>query len=128
MWFGSAGRTLVAPGQVVTVSISNPSLEQVLTDFTPSSDWEGLWFDARGEVHRRRLHVTATGLFTLATDGRVDQTGFVELVRWPNAARDVVFRLCAPECGTEIHIAHPFQRFSVHHGPASWPLVEYFRR
>jgi hypothetical protein len=128
VWFGTAGRTLVAPGQTVTVSISNPTLEQVLTDFNPTADWEGLYLDARGEVHRRRLHLTSTGLFSRTTDGAVDQAGFVELVSWPDAAPQVVFRLCAPACGGEIRIAHPFKRFEVHHGPSSWPLVEYSRQ
>lgn len=128
VWFGSAGRTLVAPGQTVTVTISNPSLEQVLTDFGPSADWEGVFFDARGEVHRRRIHVTATGLFTLATDGVVERTGFVELVEWPDQAPMVKFRFCSPDCGPELQIAHPFQRFDALGGPSTWPLIEYFRQ
>lgn len=128
VWFGSAGRTLVAPGQTVTVTISNPTLEQVLTDFGASADWEGVFFDARGALHRRRIHVTAAGLFTLATDGAIERTGFVELVEWPDKAPTVTFRFCDPDCGPDLQIAHPFKRFDSLGGPSAWPLIEYFRQ
>jgi hypothetical protein len=128
VWFGSAGRTLVAPGQTVTVTISNPSLEQVLTDFATSAEWVGVFFDAEGGLHTRQLLITSTGIFTLATDGAIEKTGLVELVAWPNAAKHVTFRLCDPDCGGEIRIAHPFKRFDLVNGPVEWPLIEYVRR
>ncbi|HEY0880289.1 MAG TPA: hypothetical protein VGD87_02105, partial [Archangium sp.] len=128
VWFGSTGRTLVAPGQTVTVTISNPSLEQVLTDFATSAEWVGVYFDDEGGMHTRQLLITSTGLFTLATDGAVEKTGLVELVAWPNSAQHVTFRLCDPNCGGEIRIAHPFKRFDLVNGPHAWPLIEYVRR
>lgn len=128
VWFGSAGRTVVAPGQTVTITVSNPSLAQLLTDFSYAADWEGVYLDARGEVHTRVFHVNAAGVFTLSSEGQVERAGLVHLVRWPGSATTVTFRLCDPECGEEIEIAHPFRNFAVANGPRSWPLIEYIRQ
>lgn len=128
VWFGSVGRTTVAPGQTVTVTVSNPTLEQLLTDFSFSADWEGLYFDARDQLHTRRLHFNAAGIFTLSTDGEIDRAGRVQLAKWPDAAQTITFRLCDPDCGPEIELQHPFQHFAVGNGPQTWPLIEYFRQ
>ncbi len=126
VWFLYSGTAQVFAGQTTLVSIDNPSLQQVLTNFGPAANWDGRYLSS-GMLRTRRMAFDPAGSYTLLDNGAQVGWGTVELVDWPNYATTISFRLCTPVCGgTPIELVYPFNDFVAPNGPPASPDVTYF--
>jgi hypothetical protein len=126
VWFLYSGTAEVFAGQMTTVSIDNPTLEQMLTNFGPTANWDGQYLSG-GMLRTRRMAFDAAGSYTLSDNGAQVSTGTVQLVSWADYATSISFRLCTPVCGgAPVVLPYPFTTFSAPNGPATSPSIDYF--
>lgn len=126
VWFLYSGTAQVFAGQTTLVSIENPTLEQMLTNFGPGANWDGQYLSS-GMLRTRRMAFDPVGSYTLFDNGAQVSTGTVELVAWPNYATTISFRLCTPVCGgTPVEVPYPFNAFIAPNGPPAAPNVTYY--
>jgi len=127
VWFTLAGTASIIAGSETTVTFRNPSIAQLLSGFAVASDWQGDYWDGNLALHRARFRFTNAGTFTLYDGSTLRSTGTVQLVSWPNRDSIVTFRICAPTCGAGIRLPYPFGNFKYANGPASWPIIDYYK-
>lgn len=126
VWFLYSGTATVTAGQTTTISIDNPTLNQMLTNFGTSANWDGAYL-SNNMLRTRRMQILSTGAYTLFDNAQQIGTGTVQLVSWPDYATSISFRLCNPVCGgTTIQLAAPFSMFTARNGPPEAPDIEYY--
>ncbi len=135
IWFTLSGTTTVTLGQTTTVTFANPTIGQLLTNFTSTRNWDGMYFDANTNSYFKRFR------FTSSTNGwqlynstapcfggttcsfSLVSSGTVRLIAWPRYSSIVTFDFGS---GTpQASIAYPFGSFQYQNGPASWTIIEY---
>ncbi len=126
VWFLYSGTAQVFAGQTTLISIENPTLQQMLTNFGPNANWDGQYLSS-GMLRTRRMAFDPVGSYALFDNGAQVSTGTVELVAWPNYATTISFRLCTPVCaGAPIELDYPFAAFIAPNGPPASPNVTYY--
>ena len=107
-------------------AVDNPTLNQMLTNFGTSANWDGAYL-SNNMLRTRRMQILSTGAYTLFDNAQQIGTGTVQLVSWPDYATSISFRLCNPVCGgTAIQLAAPFSMFTARNGPPEAPDIEYY--
>ncbi len=123
-WFTLTGTASVVAGQTTTVRFNNPTVGQLLSNFsTTGRNWDGTYFDASFALHHSRYRFRADGTWTRWIDGNQVSQGTVTEVAWPNYSAIVQFKLCST-CAT-IYLGYPFGSFIHADGSSYWPNVEY---
>lgn len=138
IWFTLTGTANVTLGQTTTVTFENPTIGELLGNFTTAKNWDGQYFDNSANSYFKRFR------FTKATNGwqlynstgpcfggstcsfSQQSSGTVRLVSWPRYSSIVTFDFgpgTAPA-----HIMYPFGSFQYQNGPSSWSIIEYWRQ
>ncbi len=122
VWFLNSGSVVVTKGATSTITFNNPTIGQLLSNFSSYRDWTGeYWVDL--QMHMATFRFYNNGTWKLYDDGSEIDSGTVTLTSWPDNAVIVKFKLCSG-CD-EILLAHPFGQFTYRNGPSSWPLIQY---
>ena len=122
VWFLNSGYTQVTTGTTSTITFNNPTIGQLLSNFSSYRDWTGeYWVNLNMYMAGFRFY--SNGAWKLFDNGVEIGSGNVTLVSWPNNAYTIKFKLC-PSCD-EILLPHPFGQFYYKNGPASWPTINY---
>lgn len=128
VWFRYSGTATVFAGQTALVTLDNPTLEQLLSNFGPTANWDGQYLSS-GALRTRRMQFNSVGSYTLFDNGAQVSTGTVQQVAWPDYSGRVSFRLCTPTCGgATVELPYPFTRFTAPNGPPASPSIDYFRQ
>lgn len=127
VWFTYTGTASITAGQTTTVTFPNPTIAQMLTNFSAAANWDGTYW-VNTTYNSKRFRFTSSGGYTLYNNGALETSGSVQLVSWPDYATIITFRVCNPTCGANIQLAHPFGSFMYRNGPASWPIIDYYRQ
>jgi hypothetical protein len=124
-FFNFTGTVTAVVGQVVTINCVNPTLNQMLTNFSASKVWSGYYFDANAGYHTASYTIYSDGSFRLYDDGVSIGTGVATLVSWTDRATIITFKLGTTEV---IQLPYPFGSFYQSNGPASWKIIQYTRQ
>ncbi len=122
-WFNLQGTASVIAGQTTTVTFANPTIGDLLSNFSNYRDWSGYYFDAANNYRTARYRFFRNGTFAFFDNGVQTNSGTVTLTSWPDYATIVGFKECST-CAT-INLGYPFGSFQYRNGPASWPIIEY---
>jgi hypothetical protein len=123
VWFYLVGTTNVTVGANTTITFENPTIAQMLTNFSGSRNWTGEYWDAYAGIHFATYTYNSNGSWTLYDDGTPIASGTVSLVDWPVYSSYLTFQHCG---GCEvITLWYPFGQFYQNNGPASWPTILY---
>ncbi len=127
-WFIYTGSQAVTVGQVATVTLANPTLGQILTNFSSTRTWSGDYYCYTCDTlyHTKRFVFSSSGAYTQYNDSVVETTGTATLVSWSNYASVIQFRTC-PTCAV-IDLAYPFGEFLYQNGPTGWSNINYVRQ
>jgi hypothetical protein len=126
VWFVYSGTTGVIAGQTTNISIDNPTIEQIMTNFGNYSEFEGAYFD-NSVLHTRRYRFNSSGAYQQYDDQVMGIMGTYQLDAWPNYATTISFKFCNPVCGTPVQIPFSFSQFTMQNGPAAAPRIDYYR-
>jgi hypothetical protein len=125
-WFTGSGNQNVTVGQTSTLTLSNPTLGQMLTGFNAGGrDWYGTYYcySCANMVHTKRFHFNYNGSWTLYDDNVQVGSGTATLVSWPDYSSYIRFNL-GSTC-VNVDLWAPWGTFSCQNGPADWPTIEY---
>lgn len=125
VWFNRTGTTSVSAGSSTTVTFDNPTIGQLLSNFSSSRNWTGDYYcySCPIIVNYATYNFTSSGGWQFYDNGVFQESGTVQLVSWPDYSDAVTFRLC-PSCES-ISLAYPFSQFYFRNGPSDWPLILY---
>ncbi|MBI3188773.1 MAG: fibronectin type III domain-containing protein [Gammaproteobacteria bacterium] len=128
IWFLGTSNVTVTAGQTYTLTVNNPTLGNMLSGFSSSRSWDGVYYcySCSTLVHTARFNFTSSGGWTFYDDGAYVGSGTATLVSWPNYASIITFRLC--NTCENIQLNYPFGSFYYRNGPADWPIIEYIGR
>jgi hypothetical protein len=138
VWFTLTGSVGITLGQTTVVTFSNPTIGGLLTNSATTANWDGQYFDAGANSYFARFKFTKSSngwqlfnstapCFGGSTCSFTQQgSGTLRLVSWPKYSSIVTFDF-GP--GTsQANIMYPFGSFQYRNGPASWPIIEYWRQ
>jgi len=125
IWFDSTSSKNVYAGQTTTLTINNPSIAQLLSNFSSYRDWSGeyLCYSCNPIIGYATFRFYSNGTWNLYNNGVYQSSGSVTEVSWPDYSFFVYFKLC-PTCDN-IQLPYPFGSFLYNNGPADWPIIKY---
>jgi hypothetical protein len=126
IWFTYGPNTVpLTAGQTYPFGLNNPTIQQMLTGFSASQNWDGIYYcsGCSSLVQYGRFSFTSGGAWTFYRNGVQESLGNIQLVSWPNYASIITFRLCST-CDN-IQLPYPFGSFLYRNGSPDWPIVEY---
>jgi hypothetical protein len=115
-----------ASGVIGTVTIINPTINQLLTRFTNTpQNWSGEWWGSDLSYHYRTFRFTTSGTFTLSDDGGAAfASGSYTLVTYNPGL--VTFRVTYGGNSYDGILNEIYGGFYMNNGPASWTTIEYY--
>jgi hypothetical protein len=135
IWFTFSGQATLTQGQTFTLTVSNPTIGQLLAAFSTTRNWDGQYFDGnlnpffarytfRSATNGWQLFDSTSSCFggSTCTFTQIG-SGTLTLVSWPKYSSIVTFKFSAS--GTPVNFAFPFGSFQQQNGPPSWPIIEY---
>ena len=125
-WFIQTGTIQVITGSIKTITFNNPSIAQLLSNFSSSCNWNGYYYDSNLGYHTTSFTFYNNGSWKFYNDGVLQSTGTVTLVSWADYAVIVTFKVCG-SC-TNIQLPYPFGQFYYKNGPSNWPTIEYTKQ
>jgi hypothetical protein len=125
VWFELPGTTVVYAGQTTTITFNNPTITQLLSNFSSYRDWSGeYWcYSCDPILGYARFRFYSNGTWQLYDNDVFNSSGSVTEVSWPDYSFFVYFKIC-PTC-ENIQLPYPFGSFYYENGPADWPIIEY---
>jgi len=123
VWFYLNGVANVTIGQETTITFNNPTIGQLLSNFSDSRNWDGTYWDQSLRLHVARFNVSQNNTWRFYDDGAFVDSGNLILVSWPNYAAIITFKIC--DTCENILLPYPFSSFKYKNGPSSWPIIEY---
>lgn len=121
--YSLAGSFSMTEGQTQDIVFEDPSIEQVLTNFSSSRAWDGQFFTGT-TPHVATFIFHANGSWQLLVDGSQTQTGSYQLVQRNPGGFNIEFTV-GGFTGT---LWETFGYFTMRNGPPEWPLIEYYPR
>jgi hypothetical protein len=125
IWFNGSTSVTLTAGQTYSLTVANPTLGDILSGFSASRNWDGVYYCYSCDylVHSARFNFTRNGSWTFYDDDAQRGTGTATLVLWPVYGTIITFKVC-PAC-ENIQLAYPFGTFYYRNGPPEWPIIEY---
>jgi hypothetical protein len=126
VWFQLTGSDIITAGETTTVTFSNPTIGQLLSNFNLSGrDFTGEYYCYSCNIlyGMAKFHFGYNGQWTLYDNNVYKSGGNVTLVEWLDYSFDVKFRLSPTE--PIITIAYPFDMFFYDNGPPDFPRIFY---
>lgn len=119
--YGWTGSFTQQKGVVGTIDFYDPTIEQLLADFSTSAYWGGYyWQDV--VYHDIGFCFYDNGTWNLYIDGTYDSSGTYSLVSRDPGTMSVKFTV-GDYIGTLYEL---FGFFYMRNGPPDWPLIEYY--
>jgi hypothetical protein len=122
-WYGSFD---VSSGSILTLTFQDPSIEQLMTNFSSSAYWEGFfWSGSPVMYHSSGFCFYSNGKFRYYKDNVQQYTGTYTLL-----SRGELFISFRTVGGTNIYdgsLYEQFGRFDMYNGPSDWQLIDYVR-
>ncbi len=112
------------------VTVSDPSLGQMLTNYGQSGYYAGTYWDDNAIVHCAAFNFSASGRFDFYVDGQYDESGAYTLLARDPATYSVTFRVTGDTSGeqfdgTLFYTGALAGTIQMDNGPASWRTIEY---
>jgi len=129
IWFTFSGSTSVTSGNVTTVTVANPTIGDLLSQFSAAGHyWDGQYwcYSCDPIVGYATFLFRNNGSWTLYDNAIQVDSGTLTLVEWNDYSTYVKFKTC-PTCEV-ITIWYPFASFFYNNGPADWRTIEYVIR
>lgn len=125
IWFTGSTTVPLTSGQTYTLTANNPTLAAILSGYSSSRNWDGVYYcySCTTLIHSARFNFTSSGSWTLYDDGALIDSGTSTLVSWPTYGSTITFKVC-PTC-ENIQLPYPFGVFLFRNGPPDWPTIEY---
>ena len=137
VWFILTGSTTLSPGVTRTVTFNNPTIGDLLTNFSTQGTFEGDYWSNLQSYGAKFVFDRSGGYTFYDSTGPCQpilnnctyssvRSGTATMVSWPAYSSIVTFKLC-PTCAN-ILFSYPFASFMYQNGPESWPIIEYVRQ
>jgi len=122
VWFTYTGSATVTGNQTTTVTFPNPTIGQLLTNFSSYRDWDGYYFDCNSNYQTTRYRIYSSGTYYFYINEVYQGSGTVSLTSWPTHGTAVGFNLR----GGATTIYYPFGTFQKNEGLSGcWSIIEY---
>jgi len=114
-----------ASGVVGTVTLSNPTIQQLLTEFQSTGSWSGEWWGSDLSLHMRTFRFSSGGTFSLWDDSSSPfATGTYTLISYTEGV--VTFRVTYSTGSTyDGTLDEIYGYFYMQNGPSSWTTIQY---
>jgi hypothetical protein len=129
-WSGALRETLYtysgsqtqASGQTGTVTLRDPSLPQLLTQFGTSGSYTGEYWSGT-QLNYKTLRFFSNGTYNYYNNGALVGTGTATLVSYPGSYL-VTFNISGVQSAQGV-LDERYGTFFMRNGPADWPTLQY---